>query len=112
MSEAELHVLKARLQGGIFSKARRGELKTPLPVGLVYDASNKVILDPDKQIRKSINLFFDTFQRTGSATGTVRCFRENGIKFPRKLRKGPNKGEVIWGDLVHHRTLQILHSPR
>jgi DNA invertase Pin-like site-specific DNA recombinase len=112
MSEAELHVLKARLQGGIFSKARRGELKTPLPVGLVYDASNKVILDPDKQIRKSINFFFDTFQRTGSATGTVKYFRENGIKFPRKLRKGPNKGDVIWGDLVHHRTLQILHSPR
>lgn len=112
MSEAELHVLKARLQGGIFSKARRGELKTPLPVGLVYDASNKVILDPDKQIQKSINLFFDTFQRTGSATGTVRYFRENGIKFPRKLRKGPNKGNVIWADLVHHRTLQILHSPR
>jgi len=112
MSEAELHVLKARLQGGIFSKARRGELKGPLPVGFVYSASNKVILDPDKQIQKSINLFFDTFQRTGSASGTVKYFRENGIKFPRKLRKRPNKGEVVWGDIVHHRALQMLHNPR
>lgn len=112
MSEAELHVLKARLQGGIFSKARRGELKGPLPVGFVYSASNKVILDPDKQIQKSINLFFDTFQRTGSASGTVKYFRENAIKFPRKLRKRPNKGEMVWGDIVHHRALQMLHNPR
>ncbi|MBW1933102.1 MAG: recombinase family protein, partial [Deltaproteobacteria bacterium] len=77
MSEAELHVLKARLQGGIFSKARRGELKSPLPVGFVYNSADKVILDPDKQIQKSIHLFFDTFLRTGSAGATVRYFREN-----------------------------------
>ena len=112
MSEAELHVLKARLQGGIFSKARRGELKSPLPVGFVYNSADKVILDPDKQIQKSIHLFFDTFLRTGSAGATVRYFRENGIKFPRKLRKGPNKGEVVWGDIVYHRALQMLHNPR
>ncbi len=31
MSEAELHVLRARLRGGILSKARRGELRGPLP---------------------------------------------------------------------------------
>ncbi|MBW1979329.1 MAG: recombinase family protein [Deltaproteobacteria bacterium] len=79
MSEAELHVLKARLQGGIFSKARRGELKSPLPVGFVYNSADKVILDPDKQIQKSIHLFFDTFLRTGSAGATVRYFRENEL---------------------------------
>lgn len=48
MSEAELHVLRARLQGGIRSKARRGELRMPLPVGLVYDEQHRVILDPDR----------------------------------------------------------------
>ena len=37
MSEAELHFIRARLRGGMLSKARRGELQTPLPVGLVYD---------------------------------------------------------------------------
>ena len=51
MSEAELHVLKARLQGGIRNKARRGELEMPLPIGLTYDALGAVILDPDQQIQ-------------------------------------------------------------
>ena len=50
MSEAELHVLRARLQGGILNKARRGELKMGLPVGLVYDAADRVVLDPDQRI--------------------------------------------------------------
>ena len=36
MSEAELHVLRARLRGGILNKARRGELRGHLPVGFVY----------------------------------------------------------------------------
>jgi DNA invertase Pin-like site-specific DNA recombinase len=49
MSEAELHVLRARLQGGILNKARRGELKYPLPVGFAYDAEDRVVLDPDKR---------------------------------------------------------------
>ena len=47
MSEAELHFIRARLQGGILSKARRGELQMPLPVGLTYDPAGKVVLDPD-----------------------------------------------------------------
>ena len=56
MSEAELHVLRARLRGGILNKARRGELKVPLPVGFVYGPNDKMILDPDQQIRQALNL--------------------------------------------------------
>jgi len=37
MSEAELHVLSARLRGGLINKARRGELRCRLPIGFVYD---------------------------------------------------------------------------
>ena len=51
MSEAELHILKSRLQGGILNKARRGELEMPLPIGLVYDGDGRVVLDPDRQIQ-------------------------------------------------------------
>src|SRR5450759_1378485 len=51
MSEAELHVLKARLQGGIRNKARRGELELPLPIGLIYHPDGSVILNPDQSIR-------------------------------------------------------------
>jgi DNA invertase Pin-like site-specific DNA recombinase len=72
MSEAELHVLKARLRGGILSKAQRGELKMPLPVGLVYDPAQRVVLDPDKQLQNTLRHFFETFRRTGAACG-LRC---------------------------------------
>jgi DNA invertase Pin-like site-specific DNA recombinase len=62
MSEAELHVIKARLQGGILSKARRGELQSPLPVGFVYNPLGQPALDPDNQVRESVRLLFATFQ--------------------------------------------------
>ena len=75
MSEAELHVLKARLRGGILNKARRGELEVRLPIGLVYDAQKRVRLDPDTRIQDTVRLLFTTFQRTGSATATVKAFR-------------------------------------
>ncbi|MBT4290771.1 MAG: recombinase family protein, partial [Deltaproteobacteria bacterium] len=64
MSEAELHVLKARLQGGILNKAARGELKCCLPLGFVYNTAGKVVFDPDQQVQESIRLFFKTFCRT------------------------------------------------
>src|SRR5271167_4291510 len=71
MSEAELHMLHARLQGGIDSKARRGELKTRLPTGLVYDDHDRVALDPDRQVQQAFASFFDVFRRQGSARATV-----------------------------------------
>jgi DNA invertase Pin-like site-specific DNA recombinase len=112
MSEAELHILRARLRGGILSKAERGELRSPLPVGLVYDEREKVSLDPDRQVQESLRLFFRTFRRIGTAWGTVREFRREGVLFPRRLRKGPHKGELVWGELGSSRTLQVLHNPR
>jgi len=112
MSEAELHVLRARLIGGQLAKARRGELEVPLPVGLVYDAAGKVVLDPDRSVQEAIGQFFDTFGRTGSATATVRSFREQGLAFPRRVQSGPHKGEIFWGPLFHHRALNILKNPR
>ena len=53
MSEAELHMMRARLRGGILNRAKRGELKMPLPVGLVYDPLDRVVLDPDVQVQNS-----------------------------------------------------------
>ncbi len=112
MSEAELHVLRARLRGGIESKARRGELKAPLPIGFAYDDDDRVVLEPDRQVQKTIQAFFRTFEETGSAMATVKCFRRQGWKFPRKLRRGVDKGTIIWGEMVHSRALQLLHNPR
>jgi len=112
MSEAELHLLRARLRGGILNQARRGELKLPLPVGLVYDLSGKVRLNPDQQVQETFRVFFCAFDRTGSATGTVKHFRQHHLLFPRNVRTGPHKGEVVWGPLLHTRALQVLHNPR
>jgi DNA invertase Pin-like site-specific DNA recombinase len=112
MSEAELHVLKARLQGGILNKARRGELIMALPMGFQYGPEGQVVLDPDCEIQESLRVFFETFRRTGSATATVKAFREQGLTFPHRVRGGLNKGEVVWKRLLHSRTLWLLHNPR
>jgi hypothetical protein len=112
MSEAELHVLRARLLGGTRSKARRGELRTALPVGLVYDPLGRVVLDPDQAVQQALRLVFRTFRRTGSASATVRAFRDQELRFPRRLRAGPRKGELVWGPLLHSRVRQVLKNPR
>ena len=112
MSEAELHILKARMRGGQLNKARRGELEMRPPVGLVYRSDGTIDLDPDAEVQGAIRLVFDTFERTGSATQTVRFFREQQIPFPRRLLTGPNKGELRWAPPQHARILQVLHNPR
>jgi DNA invertase Pin-like site-specific DNA recombinase len=111
MSEAELHVLKARLRGGILNKARRGELEMRLPIGFVRDAQGRVRLDPDTRIQDSVRQLLRTFQRTGSATGTVKEFRQQRWLFPRHAGSGPHKGEVLWSELTHSRMLFVLHNP-
>jgi DNA invertase Pin-like site-specific DNA recombinase len=107
-----LHVLRARLRGGILNKARRGELEIPLPVGFVYDAAGRVGLDPDRQVQETVRAFFQTFRRTGSATATVKAFRLQQLPFPRRARYGPHQGEILWGRLEHSRALWVLHNPR
>jgi DNA invertase Pin-like site-specific DNA recombinase/uncharacterized protein (DUF2384 family) len=112
MSEAELHVLRARLQGGLLNKARRGELEIRLPVGFVYDEAGRPVLDPDKQVRETIGVFFETFRRHGTAGATVKAFAEQGLRFPTRPVCGVNQGEVVWQQLTYSRALQVLHNVR
>lgn len=111
MSEAELHVLRARLRGGILNKARRGELRCRLPVGLVYDAAGQVVFDPDTQVQESVRLLFETFARTGTLYATVRYFRQQGVLFPTRVAAGARKGELTWGPLSIGRASSALHNP-
>ncbi|HUX68517.1 MAG TPA: recombinase family protein [Terriglobales bacterium] len=108
MSEAELHVLKARLRGGIVNKVRRGEYRCPLPTGFVYDEAGNVALDPDAQIRDSITHFFDTFWRVGSACQTVKVFRSEGLHFPSR-RSG---GATVFRPLTASTAMRVLSNPR
>ena len=112
MSEAELHVLRARLRGGILSKAKRGELRGPLPIGFVYGPDDRVILDPDAQVQQVLRLFFETYRRTGSMLATVKEFRAQDLAFPRRVKRGPHTGDLVWGELMHSRARQIIHNPR
>jgi DNA invertase Pin-like site-specific DNA recombinase len=111
MSEAELYVIRARLQGGILSKARRGALKLPLPIGLCYTDDQHIVLDPHLQVQSTIRAVFATFTQTGSACATVRQFRQQQISFPHRLRGGGHQGELVWGPLQHHDVLRLLHHP-
>jgi len=110
MSEAELHVLKARLRGGILNKVRRGEYRCVLPTGLVYDESGGVVVDPDAQVRETIAHFFETFARVGSAHQTVKAFRDEGLRFPSRLRS-PASG-VIFRPLTASAAMRTLRNPR
>ncbi|HKH50713.1 MAG TPA: recombinase family protein [Mycobacterium sp.] len=112
MSEAELHFIRARLIGGQLSKARRGELQMPLPVGRVYDPAGKVVLDPDSGVQQAIRHVFSLFARTGSARATVQQFNADGLLFPVRVRTGAHKGELAWMPLQHWRVLRTLHNPR
>src|SRR5215216_181034 len=76
MSQAELHFIRARLRGGQLSKARRGELPMPLPVGLITDPAGKVVLDPDAGVQHAVGHLFATFARTGSARAVVQAFND------------------------------------
>jgi DNA invertase Pin-like site-specific DNA recombinase len=111
MSEAELFVMRARLQGGILNKARRGALKLTLPIGLCYTEGDAIVLDPDLQVQASIGEVFRSFEHTGSACATVRHCRHQHLLFPRRVRSGAHQGEIVWGDIQHHDVLRVLHHP-
>jgi len=109
MSEAELHVIKARLRGGILNKVRRGEYRCPLPTGFAYNEAGDAVLDPDAQVRETIAYFFETFSRVGSACQTVKVFRQEGLCFPSRLR---NQKQTIFRPLTISTAIRTLNNPR
>lgn len=112
MSQAELHFIRARLQGGKRNKAQRGELRFPLPVGYVYgDEPGSVLLDPDVEVQNVVRLAFGLFRETGSAYGVVRHFLQHNLSFPRRAYGGVWNGKLIWGTLRHSRVLGLLSNP-
>jgi DNA invertase Pin-like site-specific DNA recombinase len=109
MSEAELHWLTSRLNESKRAAARRGELRVPLPVGLVYDDENIVVIDPDEEVSAAISDVFAAFTATGSAYGVAGVFA--GRRFPRRAYGGVWAGQLRWGRLTHARAAGILRNP-
>jgi DNA invertase Pin-like site-specific DNA recombinase len=83
MSEAELHILRARLEGGIRNKAARGELRRGLPVGFVWgDDDGEVRFHPDEAVTSAIRAAFTRFAEFGSVRQVWLWFRSEKLSFP------------------------------
>jgi DNA invertase Pin-like site-specific DNA recombinase len=111
MAQAELHFLRTRLQGGKLNKAKKGELRFPLPVGFRYDEQGRIVLDPDEEVRGAVAFVFRLFRETGSAFAVVQRFAKRGLRFPKRAYGGAWDGQLIWGRLTHSRVLGILKNP-
>ena len=90
MAQAELHFLRARLQGGKLNKAKKGELRFPLPVGFCYDPESRIILDPDEEVRGAVSLVFRLFRETGTAFAVMQRFA---------ARRATLSQAVLWGSM-------------
>lgn len=111
MAQAELHFLHARLQGGKLNKAKKGELRFPLPVGYCYDEQGRIVPDADAEVRGAVAMVFRLFRETGSAYAVVHRFTEKGLRFPKRAYGGAWDGKIIWGRLSHSRVLGVLKNP-
>src|SRR5438445_8886586 len=111
MSEAELHWLKSRLQGGKLSKAEQGSLRFRLPIGLAYDPVGRIVLDPNEAVQEAVRLVFSLFEQFDSALAVVSAFAKLHLRFPTRWWGGKRADELIWSRLTHERVLNILHSP-
>jgi excisionase family DNA binding protein len=111
MSEAELHIMRARLEQGRWHKAERGELGFNLPRGYLKHPSGEVALDPDERVRDTIRLVFDVFERRGSVHGVMRYLIDHGIALPDRARNGPTRGEIVWRPPHRGAILNMLTSP-
>ena len=86
--------------------------KLPLPVGYVYgEQPGSVLIDPDQEVRRAVELIFELFRQTGSAYGVVRHFAQHQLRFPKRAYGGIWNGKLLWGTLKHGRVLGVLNNP-
>jgi len=109
MSEAELHIIRARLEGGIRNKAARGELRRALPAGFVWgEDDGEVLLHPDESVRQAIRCVFERFAELGSARRVWLWLRSEGLSFPAQYNYG---AAIRWGAPTYTAIHSILTNP-
>jgi len=116
MSEAELHVLRARLNGGVRNKAARGELRRGLPVGLVWgEADGEIVFHPDEAVTGVIAAVFSQFAVCGSVRATWLWLRGQGLRWPLQqiayTRRGSQLPEITWVEPTYHAVHTTLSHP-
>ena len=109
MSEAELHVMRARLQGGSRNKAARGELRSNLPIGFVWgEEEGEMRLHPDEAIIGAIRTVFQRFAETGSIRQAWLWMRAQELELPRYFH---STKEIRWVAPTYLAMREILISP-
>ena len=109
MAEAELHILRARLEGGIRNKAARGELRRGLPVGFVWgDEDGEVRFHPDESVVSTIRTVFSKFTELGSVRKVWLWFRSEGLLFPTRKHM---KSEIRWVTPTYTAIHAVLTNP-
>ena len=108
MSEAELHVLRSRLDAGLRHKATRGELRQLLPVGLDYDEDGRIVVSPDEAVRAAIVAVFDRFDELGSARQVVLSLRADGLRLP---RRSAGARLIRWAEATYPAVHDFLTNP-
>jgi len=111
MSEAELHIMRARLEGGRWNKAGRGEFGFNMPRGYLKRPSGEICLDPDERVRETVQLVFDVFERRGSVHGVMRYLVDHCIALPDRARSGVARGEVVWCRPHRGSIINMLTNP-
>lgn len=111
LAEAELHLIKQRMQAGRASKARRGEMAITLPTGYWRRPSGEAVLDPDEQVQAVVRLVFAKFSEIGSIQGVMRYLVEHGIEIGIRMRYGPDKGEILWKRPARSTVTCMLNNP-
>jgi DNA invertase Pin-like site-specific DNA recombinase len=108
---AELHIIRARMRGGLLNKARRGALAQRLPVGYRRLPDDSVVQDPDEQVRTTLQTLFEQFGLLQTARGVQRYFFAHQLRIPRLEQTGLQAGKVIWVrptyQMIHH----VLTNP-
>jgi DNA invertase Pin-like site-specific DNA recombinase len=114
MAESELHVLRARLEGGIKNKAARGELRRGLPVGLVWgEGDGEIRFHPDEAVTGVIAAVFGQFAVCGSVRATWLWLRAQGLRWPlqQAVYLHGNPGEITWVEPTYHAVHTTLTHP-
>ena len=111
MSEAELHILKSRLQQGMWNKAARGEVLNHPPIGYVRTVAGDFVIDPDEQVQAVVRLIFEQFTRRGSINGVLKWLVRHDVKMPIRPHCGPSRGQLEWRRPNRVTLLNLLHHP-
>jgi len=108
MAEAELHVLRLRLNGAIRNKAKRGELRRGLPVGLLWgEGEGEVVFHPDQAVTGAIHTVFEKYAEWSSARRVWLWFHSEGLSFPHQC---PN-GQILWVKPTYIAVHSVLSNP-